>query len=88
MNDSVNEILVIIEIRIVGPTDDDPPSFGQNEYTFSIREDDVDGTEIGDVEASDDGEWTVRECVLISPAEGERGGERGNMGGKGRGEHG
>lgn len=59
MTDSVNNVLVIIEIEVVGLTDDGPPSFGQNEYTFSIREDAADGTEIGDVEASDDGKWIV-----------------------------
>lgn len=55
----MNTLLVIIEIEVVGLTDDGPPSFGQNEYTFSIREDAADGTEIGDVEASDDGKWIV-----------------------------
>lgn len=58
MNDSVNRIEVIIEIEIVGPTDDSPPSFGKSQYTFSIREDAAIGTDIGDVEASDDGTLT------------------------------
>ena len=45
-----------IEVEIVSATDDQPPSFSQDSYTYSIREDEKDGTEIGDLEVSDTGE--------------------------------
>lgn len=35
---------------------DGPPEFTQDRYSFSINEDDEDRTELGEVEATDDGQ--------------------------------
>ena len=43
--------------------DDALPSFQQNTFSFSLREDDEDGTELGDLGATDEGENT-RDILL------------------------
>ena len=46
---------ITLEVEIVSEVADDPPRFARTRYSFSIREDDEDGTELGDLQASDDG---------------------------------
>ena len=55
MSDSEETIDETLEVEIVMDTGDNPPEFSQETYSFSLREDASDGTEIGDVDASDDG---------------------------------
>ena len=49
---------ITLQVEIVITVDDALPSFQQNTFSFSLREDDEDGTELGDLGATDEGENT------------------------------
>ena len=66
--DSEETIEETIYVEIVTDTEDNQPEFTQDTYSFSIREDTADGTEIGDVDATDEGIYiqyniTNQKCI-------------------------
>ena len=56
ISDDEDTIDPFIEVIVVTTTVDEPPSFARDSYSFSIREDTADGTELGDLDVTDDGE--------------------------------
>ena len=54
--DGADDLEIFLEVEIVEETTDSPPEFTQDKYSFSINEDDEDRTELGEVEATDDGQ--------------------------------
>ena len=46
---------VSLEVEIVAITVDGPPSFEKDDYQFPVDEGVADGTELGDVEVTDNG---------------------------------
>ena len=67
ISESSTEVMieVTLEVEIVSEVVDGPPQFAQLRYSFSIREDDEDGTELGDLRASDDGQFYHRYTAPI-----------------------
>ena len=55
ISDTEHTLEITLEIEIVTEIADNPPRFAQARYSFPIREDDEDGTQLGDLRASDDG---------------------------------
>ena len=56
ISDSEETVVEFLEVTIVTSQDDEPPEFSMDTYSFSLREDAEDGTEIGTVDATDDGQ--------------------------------
>ena len=72
MEDSEHILEITLEVEIVTDTEDSLPEFSQEIYSFSLREDAPDGTEIGDVDASDEGHYgntSSKKMCFISETE-------------------
>lgn len=56
MSDGSATIDVILEVQIVDDETDEPPEFSRERYSFAINENDEDGTQLGELGVTDNGE--------------------------------